>query len=143
MPLDCHGGLPGYYEQSRREQIFQPYTDLSPPSSPDADDVPLAQLISAHMYSESEDDSYPGEAPPPYAIAVRQSFRDTLIQHIPRSQHDAREIDEESEVGIEIARPDDVRYSVEKVVAMFIVAIILFMISGILGWVALGSGMLD
>ncbi|EOA85221.1 hypothetical protein ACJQWK_06854 [Exserohilum turcicum] len=142
IAAECENGLPGYCGQSRREATFQPYSDAWRPSSPDGDDVPLGQLIITHMYAEPEDDSYGGEAPPPYAIAVRQSFRETLIQHIPHSQHEAGEVDEESEVGIEIARPDDVRYSVERMVAMVVVAIILFVISGILAWLALGRRML-
>ena len=115
----------------------------SPPATPDADDVPLAHLISTHIYNQSTDASYlsrenhPGDAPPPYAIAVRQSYRDTLIQHIPRGQHEPREADEESEVGMDIERPDDVRHSVEKVVAMFTVAFMLLIIAGLLAWWAL------
>lgn len=38
-------------------------------------------------------------------------------------------------------RPDDVRHDVEKVVAMFVVASLLLMVSGVLGWLALGSGL--
>jgi hypothetical protein len=40
-------------------------------------------------------------------------------------------------------RPDDVRYSVEKVVAMFVVAALLLIVSGVLGWLALGSGIME
>jgi hypothetical protein len=40
-------------------------------------------------------------------------------------------------------RPDDVRYNVEKVVAMFVVAALLLIVSGVLGWLALGSGIME
>jgi hypothetical protein len=41
-----------------------------------------------------------------------------------------------------MTRPDDVRYAVEKVVAMFTVAALLLIVSGVLGWLALGSGLM-
>jgi hypothetical protein len=40
-----------------------------------------------------------------------------------------------------LPRPDDVRYDVEKVVAMFVVASLLLIVAAVLGWLALGSGM--
>jgi hypothetical protein len=124
------------------ELIPQPYSDLSPPASPDVDDVPLAHLITTQTYLQATDASCAGEAPPSYAIAVRQCYRETLIQHIPHSREGFRDMDEESEMGVEMARPDDVRYSVERIVAMFVVAIILLVVSGVLGWMVL-SGMLE
>jgi hypothetical protein len=127
--------------------VYQPYTDTSPPHTPIADDVPLAHLLSTHTYAQStefsiqsDDALYPADAPPSYAIAVRQSYRDTLIQYIPSSQHDSRvEEDEESQLGIDATRPDDVRYSVERIVAMFVVALLLLVVSGVLAWLALGN----
>jgi hypothetical protein len=77
-------------------------------------------------------------------VAVRQthSYRDTLIQYIPSDERGASvviEIDEES--GEVISRTDDVRHSVEKVVAMFVVAGLLLILSGVLAWLAMGSGL--
>ncbi|KAJ4373293.1 hypothetical protein N0V83_003587 [Neocucurbitaria cava] len=140
---------------------YQPYTDF--PTSPSGsallnasdDDVPLAHLLlqpqTYHISSTSYSSfpphiPYPLEAPPSYSVAVRQSYRDTLIQHIPsgQQQRDPRdpilvEIDEEA--GLEMMRADDVRHSVEKVVAMFVVASLLLVIAAVLGWLALGSGL--
>jgi hypothetical protein len=72
-------------------------------------------------------------------VAVRQthSYRDTLIQYIPSDERGASvviEIDEES--GEVISRTDDVRHSVEKVVAG-----LLLILSGVLAWLAMGSGL--
>jgi hypothetical protein len=50
------------------------------------------------------------------------------------------EIDEES--GEVVSRTDDVRHSVEKVVAMFVVAGLLLILSGVLAWLALGMGVI-
>ena len=50
------------------------------------------------------------------------------------------EIDEES--GVERGlRADEVRHSVENVVAMFVVASLLLVVAGVLGYLALGSGL--
>ncbi|KAL1801035.1 hypothetical protein ACET3X_001377 [Alternaria dauci] len=133
--------------QSQHGLVYRPYTDSSPPHTPIADDVPLAHLFATHTYAQPteflyqpDDAFYPADAPPPYAIAVRQSYRDTLIQYIPSSQHDPRVAeDEESQLGIDVIRPDDVRYSVEKIVAMFVVALLLLVVSGVLSWLALGN----
>lgn len=58
--------------------------------------------------------------------------------HIPRS--DAQERDEERgetdwdrETG-EMERADDVRHDIEKVVAMFVVAVALLVVSAVMGW---------
>jgi hypothetical protein len=91
---------------------------------------------------QTNDAFYPADAPPPYAIAVRQSYRDTLVQYIPRGEHETRSEDEESQLGVDVARPDDVRYSVENMVAMFVVAILLLVVSGVLAWLAFGSGVM-
>ncbi|KAG9187269.1 hypothetical protein G6011_05140 [Alternaria panax] len=138
---------PTHHPQSQHSLLYRPYTDSTPPHTPIADDVPLAHLISTHTYAQSTEFSsqpndafYPADAPPPYAIAVRQSYRDTLVQYIPSSGHDSRVAeDEESQLGMDVARPDDVRYSIEKIVAMFVVALLLLVVSGILGWLALGN----
>ncbi|EMD94867.1 hypothetical protein COCC4DRAFT_64224 [Bipolaris maydis ATCC 48331] len=118
------------------EVITHPYNDVSRPGSPD--DVPLGHLVAAQTYVEDGDASCTGEAPPSYAVAVRQSYRDTLIQHIPPGQEgEYGEVDAESEVGVDLERPDDVRYSVERIAAMFVVAFVLLVVSGVLGWMVL------
>ncbi|KAF2194510.1 hypothetical protein K469DRAFT_129010 [Zopfia rhizophila CBS 207.26] len=93
---------------------YPPYTD--------DDDVPLA-----HLYP------CPTEAPPAYNVAVRQSYRETLISHIPSGF--GVTIDEEA--GVEQPRADDVRFSVERVVAKIIVAALLVLVTVILIWQAL------
>jgi hypothetical protein len=120
---------------------YQPYTD-SPPATPTTnfsdDNIPLAHLLL---------NSYPSEAPPSYSVATRHthSNRDTLIQYIPNREQRPRpvviEIDEES--GEVVSRTDDVRHAVEKVVAMFVVAALLLVLSAVLMWLAIGSGFLD
>ncbi|KAF2266459.1 hypothetical protein CC78DRAFT_531581 [Lojkania enalia] len=108
-----------------RRFCFPPYTDEVFDSD---DDVPLA-----HLYP------YPTEAPPSYASAVVQSYRDTLIAHIP--PNDPRILDEE--VGIERDEPDDIRFSVERVLAKIIVALALVIITILLVWQVLAmKGML-
>lgn len=139
-PASRHHDPPRYHRQARHALRFQPYAD-SPPPTPDADDVPLARLLfTTHSRTHSIEAAYPSEAPPPYAIAVRESYRDTLIQYIPRGRRDSRDVDEESAVDWDMARPDDVRYSVEKVVAMLVVAMVLLVVAAVLAWLALGSG---
>lgn len=107
--------------------------------------MPLANLLYTHSYSHSTETSwplhdplYPAEAPPSYAIAVRQSYRDTLTLYLPGPRQDS---DEESQAGADYFGEDDVRHNVEKAVAMFVVAMMLLIASGVLGWLALGSGM--
>lgn len=131
---------PPQYTQHHIEVSYQPYSDTPP--TPNDDDVPLAHLIlQPQIYSQhySLEPPYPLEAPPSYSVAVRQSFRDTLIQYIPQGPS---AVDTDEEAGVEIVRADDVRHSVEKVVAMFVVASLLLIISAVLGWLALGSGIL-
>ena len=146
--------------QSRPSPQYRPYTDLPSPSealSPirptGNDDVPLAHLLlpeqapaQAPAYSYSQDyhlsPEYPLEAPPSYSAAVRQAYHDNLIQNVlPGRLHDvlAAGVDEES--GIDMDEGDDISYSVERVVTMLIVAIVLLLMSGLFGWLALGSGM--
>ncbi|KAI8932619.1 hypothetical protein NX059_010117 [Plenodomus lindquistii] len=125
---------------------YQQYTDASAPPTPNDDDVPLAHLLHTTPPQDlSAQEFYPLDAPPSYSVAVRQSYQQTLVHHIPRGQDDV-----ESRVGLVLGfaveddmdgeRPDDVRHDVEKVVAMFTVAILLLMVSAMLGWLALGSG---
>ncbi|CAA9960728.1 hypothetical protein CFE70_004102 [Pyrenophora teres f. teres 0-1] len=135
--------IPEYLQPSREPPRYQAYSD-SPPPTPAAGDVPLANLLYTHTYSHSTetswpliDSSYPAEAPPSYAIAVRQSYRDTLTLYLPGPHQDS---DEESQAGMDYMAADDIRHNVEKVVAMFVVAMMLLLASGVLGWLALGSG---
>jgi hypothetical protein len=128
------------HQQQYAHNYQQPYTDtpLTPgpghPSHETDDNIPLAHLLLP---------VYPTEAPPSYSVAVRQihSTRDTLIQYIPSHASRMRpvvvEIDEES--GEVVGRTDDVRHSVEKVVAMFIVAGLLLVLGACLAWVGLGG----
>jgi hypothetical protein len=94
-------------------QYFPPYSD--DPNASDTDDVPLAYLY-----------PYPPEAPPSYYIAVQQSYRDTLIRHIPPPQ-DETWADEEA--GVERECPDDGRHTIEKVVAALVVSLLLIVLS--------------
>ncbi|KAF2795365.1 hypothetical protein K505DRAFT_336111 [Melanomma pulvis-pyrius CBS 109.77] len=103
---------------SRQAQHVTPYTDIP---EGDDDDVPLA-----HLYP------YPTEAPPAYHIVVRQSYRDTLISHIPPNFTGLPEADEEA--GVERPQADDVRFSVERVVAGLIVSMVLVLITTLLVW---------
>jgi hypothetical protein len=49
-------------------------------------------------------------------------------------------IEFDAESGEVVARSDDVRHSVEKVVAMFVVAGVLLVVSFVLAWLVVGSG---
>ncbi|KAF2683648.1 hypothetical protein K458DRAFT_431876 [Lentithecium fluviatile CBS 122367] len=102
-------------------QVFTPYTD----NVFDDDDVPLA-----HLYP------YPTEAPPSYYVAVRESYRATLIQHIP-SHSISTDADEEA--GVDHPQADDVRFTVERVVAAIIVSMMLLLIAALLALFALWS----
>jgi hypothetical protein len=63
---------------------------------------------------------------------VRQSYRDTLIAHIP-----ANFTGDEEEGGEERERVDDLRLSVERMVAGLIVAMMLLVVSLLLAWQAM------
>ncbi|EUC39118.1 hypothetical protein COCCADRAFT_21548 [Bipolaris zeicola 26-R-13] len=140
MPPGCRHDGHEYRQLVMHEVISHPYSDLpSRPASPD--DVPLAYLVTAQTYLEDSDASCTGEAPPSYAVAVRQSYRDTLIQYIPPGQEGYGDVDDESEIGVDMERPDDVRYSVERIAAMFVVAFILLVVSGVLGWMVLNGAL--
>jgi len=87
------------------------------PNDEDDEDVPLAHLL-----------LYPRDAPPAYSTVVRQSYRETLLQHIPR--HPVV-VDLDEEAGLERIRADDVRFEVERIVAMAVV-IALLVLAGLL-----------
>ncbi|KAF2028910.1 hypothetical protein EK21DRAFT_113443 [Setomelanomma holmii] len=132
----------------------QPYTD-SPPTTPSGtndENIPLAHFL-LHQH-------YPTEAPPSYSVAIRQTntHRDTLIHYIPSDTHSHSQshanlqpptrrsyapvlIEFDPESGEVVSRTDDVRHSVENVVAMFVVAVVLLMLSGMLAWFVVGSGL--
>jgi hypothetical protein len=129
-PTRIHGQ---YRDEPLTPAAGHPPTYHTHPYNPSTSDenIPLALLLHTHTHI------YPSESPPSYSVAVRQthSHRDTLIQYIPPRQV-VIDIDEES--GEVLGRTDDVRHGVEKVVAMFIVAGLMFVVSGVLVWVALG-----
>ncbi|KAF2641982.1 hypothetical protein P280DRAFT_548585 [Massarina eburnea CBS 473.64] len=91
-------------------QVFVPYTDFDP-NYGNTDDVPLA-----HLYP------YPTEAPPSYHAVVRESFRATLIQHLASDSASTNAIMDE-EAGVDRVQADDVRFTVEKVVASIIMTL--------------------
>ncbi|KAK3209330.1 hypothetical protein GRF29_69g1450678, partial [Pseudopithomyces chartarum] len=103
--------------------FYTPYSDV-PPAAND-EDVPLA-----HLYP------YPTEAPPSYQVAVRESYRETLVQHIPNS---AVYTAHDEEAGIEEAQADDVRFTVEKFVAAIIVSMVLLIIASFLALIAISG----
>lgn len=103
--------------------FYPPYSDL-PPAAAD-EDVPLAQLY-----------PYPVDAPPSYQVAVRESYRETLVQHIPT--HSASILHDE-EAGLDEAHADDVRFTVEKVVAAIIVSMLLLIIASLLALIAVSG----
>lgn len=118
---------PRRYRRARLEQThFPPYTD-NEDGTVDNDDVPLGYLY-----------PYPTEAPPSYTVAVRQSFRDTLILHVPSNRTTQASGDEEE--GGEREYPDDVRFRVERVVGLFLAAFFLLGLSAVLFLYAIGMG---
>ncbi|KAJ4991806.1 hypothetical protein SVAN01_02656 [Stagonosporopsis vannaccii] len=82
----------------------------------DDDDVPLAHLL------------YSLDAPPAYSTVVRQSYRETLLQHTP-GYHVVTDTDEEA--AMERIHEDEVRFTIERAVAMAVV-IALLVLAGIL-----------
>ncbi|KAK7182523.1 hypothetical protein DPSP01_014115 [Paraphaeosphaeria sporulosa] len=109
--------------QAEIQVFYTPYTDA--PRAPNDEDVPLAQLY-----------PYPTEAPPPYQIAVRDAFRETLAHHMPRySESTIRD----EEAAMERAQSDDVRFTVEKAVATIIVVMLLLVIASILALIAVSG----
>ncbi|KAH7080943.1 hypothetical protein FB567DRAFT_116576 [Paraphoma chrysanthemicola] len=146
---EIYSDAPAPHQQpsSQQHQHTQPYTDTP---DIDTDNIPLAHLLHLNAI-------YPTESPPSYSVAIRetQTHRDTLIQYIPppnpsstppshyQSQAHYRPvlIEFDPESGEVVARTDDVRHSVEKVVAMFVVAIVLLVLSGVMAWMVVGSGL--
>lgn len=119
---------PHRYRSAQVNVYFERYSD-NPRQEGDDDDVPLA-----HLYP------YPTEAPPAYHVAVRQSYINTLISHIPPNTNTPIEVDEEA--GLELERPDDIRHQVEKVVAGLIVSGILLIIMAVLiGFIYMNDGL--
>ncbi|KAF2010864.1 hypothetical protein BU24DRAFT_47752 [Aaosphaeria arxii CBS 175.79] len=119
--------LPHMYQQyppplspSGSVVYFEPYSD-DPNRSRNDEDVPLA-----HLYP------YPTEAPPAYHIIVPQAYRNTLIANIPSFRGDSLDVEEEA--GIDPEEFDDVRLTVEAIVAAATVVIVLFLVSGIMIW---------
>lgn len=78
----------------------------------------------------------PTEAPPPYQVAVREAYRATLIQHIPDPSLSTLP---DEEMGVERAHADDVRFTVERVVAAIIVAMLLLIIAALMALVAVSG----
>lgn len=109
--------------QAEIQVFYTPYTDA--PRASNDEDVPLAQLY-----------PYPTEAPPPYQIAVRDSFRETLAHHFTSfSEPTIRD----EEAALEQAQPDDERFTVEKAVATIIVAMLLIVLASILALIAVSG----
>jgi hypothetical protein len=110
---------------TRTEYLISPTTTSNRPSYSDDDDndddenVPLAHLP---LYSR--------DAPPAYSSIVRQSYRETLIQHIPQNPVIV-EIDEEA--GLERIHADDVSFKVESIVATAVVMALLVLAGLLLG----------
>lgn len=119
---------PPRYRSTQVNIYVEQYTD-NPRDIDNDDDVPLAHLF-----------PYPTEAPPAYHIAVRQSFRDTLISHIPDNSRTISDVDEE--LGIEPERADDIRYKVEKVVSALVVSgILLILLAVMVGLIWMNGGL--
>ncbi|KAF2715637.1 hypothetical protein K504DRAFT_358727, partial [Pleomassaria siparia CBS 279.74] len=97
-----------------------PYTDT--PSAHSEDDVALA-----HLYP------YPTEAPPAYHVVVRQSYRDTVVAHIPTNFTGWPENTDE-EAARDIEEADEARFTVERVIAGLIVSMILVLIAALMVW---------
>jgi hypothetical protein len=103
-----------------------PFTSSTRPSysddnddDDDDDDVPLAHFLAS-----------PHDAPPAYTTVVRQLYRETLQQHLPRHP---MVVDIDEEIALERIRADDVRFSVEKAVAMAVVIALLVLTGLLLG----------
>ena len=103
--------------------FYAPYSDVPGPARDE--DVPLA-----HLYP------YPADAPPSYQVAVRESYRETLVQHIP-TQSASTVLDEEA--GLDEVHADDVRFTVEKIVASIIVSMLLLIIASLLALIAVSG----
>lgn len=130
-PLSYHDSSPSGSDTPCSQLPQQPLVfhisappDYHPPLTPsrpsyssddDDDDVPLAHLL---LYSR--------DAPPAYSTVVRQSYRETLLQHI----HPAV-MDSDEEAALEMIREDDLSFTIERAVAMAVVMALL-VLAGIL-----------
>jgi len=140
---------PAYTPPPRHHMTLPPrpyafYTDASIPSTPNNDDVPLAHL---HMHPTplqlSAQEFYPLEAPPAYSVAIGQSHDSSIAYYVNYGAYGARQgafMDGDEEAGPD-EEVDDAEHSVEKAVAMFVVASMLLVLSAVLAWLALGSGL--
>jgi len=116
-----HHRTPSDIPPAQAQVFFTPYTD----DIYSDDDVPLAHLC-----------RYPSEAPPSYHVAVRESFRATLFQHIPPHSDSS---DTDTEAGIDTPQADDVRFTVERFVAAIIVSMMLLVCAALLALIAVAS----
>lgn len=73
---------------------------------------------------------------------MRQAYRETLLHYVPGTLYIPRDAVADEEAGVETAgAAEDVSHSIENVVAMFVVASLLLIISAVMGWLAIGSGL--
>jgi hypothetical protein len=128
-PTSASPRAPATYQQPLTFHIYSPTSDLprsnrslysDDTDDEDDEDVPLAQLV-----------FYPRDAPPAYSTVVRQSYSETLLQHVPRH---TEIVDLDEEAALERIHADDVRFTIERVAAMATVMALLFL-TGI--WVGL------
>ncbi|KAF3036988.1 hypothetical protein E8E11_003130 [Didymella keratinophila] len=148
---------PAYTNALYHDSLPLPYHDSSPTSASPIAPATYQQPFTFHLYSptsaipcsnrssysddtDNEDDEnvplaqlvlYSRDAPPAYSSVVRQSYRDTLLQHIPRH---AEFVDLDEEAALERIHADNVRFTIERVAAMATVMALLFL-TGI--WVGL------
>jgi hypothetical protein len=114
---------PSAINTAQAQVFYEPYRD----DVFNDDDVPLAHLC-----------SYPTEAPPSYHVAVRESFRATLVQHIP-THSVSSDVDTEAGIDIDFEQADDVRFTVERFVAAIIVSMMLLVCAALLALITLTS----
>lgn len=134
------------YSQTQNQlPQFTPYTDTSPIStSPISPSTSLSPSTSESYEDDDPDDNvplaylYPSEAPPSYIAAVTQAYHSTLISHI-RSRSESlthstmsteRALDD-GESGFVSAESQEARFKVQKMVAMLVVAFVVFVLGGV------------
>ena len=122
-PTSASQIAPATYQEPLTFHIYSPTSDIprsnrssysDDTDNEDDENVPLAQLVLCSR-----------DAPPAYSSVVRQSYRDTLLQHIPRH---AEIVDLDEEAALERIHADDVRFTIERVAAMATVMALLFLI---------------
>ncbi|KAF2997847.1 hypothetical protein E8E13_002169 [Curvularia kusanoi] len=91
----------------------------------DDEEVPLAHLLPT-----------PYDAPPAYSSVVRQSYRQTLQQHISRCS--LEEVDEEA--ALERVCAEELSFEVERAVAMAVVMALMMMAGVLVGLLFLRKG---